>query len=103
MWGRYKDPLFSLANKRPVTRLVFDRHLYLALSFCQLDNRIYKGHSFRIGAATLAAESNVSDEQIRGMGRWSFNIFRKYIKNHNGNKRNHFLFFVLSLVLVSKP
>ena len=24
-------------------------------------------------------------------------------KDHNGNKRNHFLFFVLSLVLVSKP
>ena len=24
-------------------------------------------------------------------------------KDHNGNKRNHFLFFVLSLVSVSKP
>ena len=24
-------------------------------------------------------------------------------KDHNGNKRNYFLFFVLSLVLVSKP
>ena len=24
-------------------------------------------------------------------------------KDHNGNKGNHFLFFVLSLVLVSKP
>ena len=24
-------------------------------------------------------------------------------KDHNGNKRNHFLFFVLSLVLIGKP
>ena len=24
-------------------------------------------------------------------------------KDHNGNKRNHFLFFVLSLVFVGKP
>ena len=24
-------------------------------------------------------------------------------KDRNGNKRNHFLFFVLSLVLISKP
>ena len=81
MRGRYKGPLFCLANKRPVTRLVFDRHLHRALSFCQLDSKIYKGHSFRIGAATLAAENNVSDAQIRGMGRWSSNAFRKYIRS----------------------
>ena len=27
-----RSPLFCLANKRPVTRLVFDRHLHRALS-----------------------------------------------------------------------
>ena len=82
MRGHYQGPLFCQANKKPVTRLIFDRHLHRALSFCRLDSKIYKGHSFRIGAATLAAENNVSDAKIRGMGRWSSNAFRKYIRSN---------------------
>ena len=39
----------------------------------------YKRHSFRIGAATFAAGSNVSDARIRALDRWSSNAFRKYI------------------------
>ena len=54
---------------------------YLALNFriCGLDTTKYKGHSFRIGAATFAAECGFSDAQIRSMGRWKFDAFRKYI------------------------
>ena len=83
MRGQYSGPLFCLANRKPVTRLIFDRHLHRALSFCKLDSTTYKGHSFRIGAATLAAQNNISDAQIRGMGRWSSNAFRKYIRISN--------------------
>ncbi len=39
-----------------------------------------KGHSFRIGAATFAAERGFSDAQIRSMGRWQSDAFRKYIR-----------------------
>lgn len=78
--GEFTGPLFCLENKNPVNKLIFDRHLHRSLSFCHLDSSRYKGHSFRIGAATFAAESNVSDARIRALGRWSSNAFRKYIR-----------------------
>ena len=40
-------------------------------SFCDLDCSSYKSLSFRIGAASLAAENGLSDEQIRGLGLWT--------------------------------
>ena len=78
--GKFTGPLFCLENKNPVTRLIFDRHLHRSLSFCHLDSSRYKGYSFRIGAATFAAESNLSDARIRALGCWSSNAFRKYIR-----------------------
>ena len=42
-----------------------------ALAFCDLDCSSYKSLSFRIGAASLAAENGMSDAQIRGLGRWT--------------------------------
>lgn len=78
--GNYEGPLFCLETRKPVSRLIFDRHLHRALSFCRLDSSMYKGHSFRIGAATHAARNNLSDAQIRALGRWSSNAFRKYIR-----------------------
>ena len=48
-----------------------------ALEHCELDARIYKGYSFCIGAATLAAESGFSDALIRTMrGRWKSDAFK---------------------------
>ena len=41
-----------------------------ALAFCDLDCSSYKSLSFRIGAASLAAENGLSDAQIRDLGRW---------------------------------
>jgi RES domain-containing protein len=40
------------------------------------------GHSFRIGAASFAAEKSLSDAQVRFMGRWNSNAFRKYIRSN---------------------
>ena len=39
--------------------------LSTALKFCGLDPTRYKGHSFRISAATHAADKGMSDAQIR--------------------------------------
>ena len=36
--------------------------------------------SFRIGAATYAAEQGISDTKIRHMGRWKSDAFKKYIR-----------------------
>lgn len=76
-------PLFCLANEAPLSRVYFDKTLHKCLSCCQLDSSRYKGHSFRIGAATAAAERGLSDSQIRSMGRWNSNAFKKYIRTNN--------------------
>ena len=36
----------------------------------------YESHSFRIGAASLAAENGMSDAQIRGLSRWKSDGFK---------------------------
>ena len=50
------------------------------IRLCNLDPNGYKGHSFRIGAATYAAEQGVSDDKIRHLGEWKSDAFKKYIR-----------------------
>ncbi|VDI01273.1 Hypothetical predicted protein [Mytilus galloprovincialis] len=76
------EPLFCSVDATPLHRPVFDRILHKCLASCGLDSSRYKGHSFRIGAATYAAERGLSDSQIRSMGRWKSNAFQKYIRSH---------------------
>ena len=54
--------------------------LILFIKLCVLNPSVYKGHSFRIGAASHAAERGMSDAQIRILGRWKSNAFLKYIR-----------------------
>ena len=78
--GHHPGPLFCLQDLSPVPRSVFDKQLHQCLSFCKLDGSKYKGHSFRIGAASFLAGNNLSDAQIRACGRWRSNAFKKYIR-----------------------
>ena len=80
MRGSHDGPFFCHSDKTPVSRSNFDHILRRSLQFCQLDTTRYKGHSFRIGAATYAAQSNLSDSKIRALGRWSSNAFKSYIR-----------------------
>lgn len=68
------------ANKSPVSRAEFVNTLSIAIKYCGLDPSRYKGHSFRIGAASYAADAGVSDAQIRALGRCKSNAFLKYIR-----------------------
>ena len=79
--GRSGGPLFCLADLEPVPRTYFISKLNLLFSFCGLDNRFYKSHSFRIGAASFYASMGLSDEHIRLLGRWKSNAFRRYIRS----------------------
>ena len=79
--GNRPGPLFLNPDNNPVSRKIFADLLSLSLKSCGLDSRRYKGHSFRIGAASLAAEWGMSDAQIRALGRRKSNAFLKGLPN----------------------
>ena len=71
--------LFSTPGGKPYATSTAKDDLASVLSFCGLDTKRYKSHSFRIGAASDAALRGFSDAQIRLMGRWLSDAFRQYI------------------------
>lgn len=77
--GSAPGALFILKDL-PVTRKYFCDLLTMAIKRCGLNPSRYKGHSFRIGAASDAAERGMSDTQIRTLGRWKSNAFLRYIR-----------------------
>ena len=78
--GYSPRPLFTLGDGSPVSRTAFTEKLPMAIKYCGLDPSRYKGHSFRRGAASHAADAGMSDAQIRALGRWKSNTFQKYIR-----------------------
>lgn len=79
--GTQHGPLFTFPAMKGVPRRIFDDHLRKVLTVCGLNTSAYKGHSFRIGGASLAAEKGFSDAKIRLLGRWKSDAFKKYIRN----------------------
>lgn len=77
--GKSVGPLFMLDGQMCLRRK-FDEALKATLCFCKYSTSAYKGHSFRIGAATDAAAKGLSDAQIRTLGRWNSDAFRRYIR-----------------------
>jgi hypothetical protein len=78
--GKQRSAIFVTRGGMPVAREAFALQLSEAIRLCGLDPARYKGHSFRIGAASYAAGQGMSDSQIRIMGRWKSNAFHKYIR-----------------------
>ena len=78
--GYNPGPIFISLSRQPISRDFFCQLLNRTLTYCNLDPSRYKGHSFRIGAATHAAEQGLADAQIRSLGRWKSNAFLKYIR-----------------------
>jgi len=81
--GLADGPLFRTLEGCAVSRNMFSDFLSSVFQSCGLDSSKYKGHSFRIGAATFAASCGLSDAQIRALGRWKSDAFRKYIRLSN--------------------
>ena len=78
--GNRVGPLFITQAGGPVSREGFATQLSQAIRCCGLNPDRYKSHSFRIGAASYAAERGMSDAQIRTKGRWKSKAFHKYIR-----------------------
>ena len=64
--GSVPGPLFQHLNGDPVTRSEFDEWLARVIKSCELDSTRYKGHSFRIGAASHASARGYSDSHKLG-------------------------------------
>ena len=66
---KFTGNLFCHYNGEPLTRSQFTGILKKALRLIGVDVTKYKSHSFRIGAATLAAAIGMSEEEICKAGR----------------------------------
>ena len=53
--GVVPAPFFAYPNGKLMLRREFDMLLKRVLAFCGLSSKLYKGHSFRVGAATDSA------------------------------------------------
>ena len=73
-------PLFQFKGGSPVNHAFVATQLVQVTKFIGLNPAHFKGHSFRIGAATQAAILGYSDSQIQKLGRWNSNAMRRYIR-----------------------
>ena len=74
-------PLFIFQEGGSLIRRKLVDHLRVAVSQLGLNTTGYSGHSFRIGAASAAARSGISDSTIQLLGRWKFSAFLAYLRS----------------------
>ena len=77
--GPAPGPLFLQENGQPLTRTQLSNFLQSTLSAVGITGT-YSGHSFRIGAATTAAQQGLPDHLIKTMGRWSSDAYLLYVR-----------------------
>ena len=75
-----QGPMFIFDNGQYLSRQKLVQSLNHTLVAAGIDPEFYKGHSFRIGAATTASALGVQDSLIQKMGRWTSDAFRLYIR-----------------------
>ena len=74
------SPLYLTKEGCILDRTYFIQSVKELLSELNLNPEHYNGHSFRIGAATSAAESGVPDHLIKTLGRWTSDCYVRYIR-----------------------
>lgn len=80
IFGHHTGPLYQFIGGKPVTYSFVTKHLQNTIQFIGLNPSLYKGHSFRIGAATHAAKLGYSENSIQKMGRWNSDAIRRYVR-----------------------
>ena len=78
--NHHNGPLFIFEDGRSLTHQHFSSILDNLLSRLGFDTTQYNTHSFRIGAATTAAQANIPHTSIQMLGRWKSNAYQMYIK-----------------------
>ena len=72
--------LFCHFGGAPVTRYQFSAVMDKALRLIGLGDKTYRSHSFRIGAASVASELGLSDDEVKDIGRWKSKAYKQYIR-----------------------
>ena len=78
--GTGEGPFFTFEDGRWLTRERFVSEVRKALTELGYNCSLYAGHSFRIGAATTAAQRGVQDSLIKTLGRWESTAYMVYIR-----------------------
>ncbi len=78
--GKRTGPLFQFKDGRPLTRQRFVMAVRQVLLKAGVQADRYAGHSFRIGAATVAAARGMEDSIIKTLGRWKSLAYLEYVK-----------------------
>ena len=78
--GPAAGPFFLFQDGKFLTRDRFVTEVREALALAGLDSGLYAGHSFRIGAATTAAQCGIPDSLIKTLGRWQSAAYMVYIR-----------------------
>ena len=73
-------PFFRDVRGRPLSKSFFVREVRKVLTQLGFQADQFAGHSFRIGAATVAAQAGIEDSTIQALGRWSSAAFLLYIR-----------------------
>ncbi|XP_054856230.1 integrase/recombinase xerD homolog [Eublepharis macularius] len=76
----FPGPLFAPEDKLPLTRYQFASVLRACLRHAGFPPMRFGTHSFRIGAATVAAGLGLPAPAIQSIGRWRSSAFRSYIR-----------------------
>lgn len=79
--GDSPGPFFLSYTRKPLLKADFVTETRRALARAGFHPHNYAGHSFRIGAATSAAQAGIEDSTIRTLGRWHSAAFLQYIRS----------------------
>ena len=78
--GSEAGPLFCFQDGSFLTRDTFVKGVRHLLVAAGIDPLPYSGHSFRIGAATTAAQAGMDAALIQTLGRWKSSAYQLYIR-----------------------
>ena len=77
--GQSPGPLFLLSSGQPLSRTLLTHWLKDIFAAAGIQGS-FSSHSFRIGAATVAARMGVPDHLIQAVGRWNSDAYKLYIR-----------------------
>ena len=69
-----------LQNGKMLTRSMFSVAIHKVLLELKLNPQCFNTHSFRIGAATSAKQTEMSDAYLKALGSWKSHAYLKYVR-----------------------